>query len=132
MSEIKSLIRFGVVSSVDASKCTARVTFADRDNLVSAELPVLQGVGLKNKSYMLPDVNESVVCLMFPNSDDGSGVILGSFYHDKAAPPTTNQDESMIRFADNTSISYNRATHELKIDCVGDVRINAKHIFLNC
>ena len=129
--ELKNLIREGVVSTVYAERATARIVFADRDNLVSAELPVLQGVGLKNKSYLLPDVGESVVALMVPNSEDGTGFIIGSRYHDKNQPPAQSQDVSMLKFSDGTSISYNRKTHELKIDCVGNIIVKGQRIDLN-
>ncbi|MBD3878679.1 MAG: phage baseplate assembly protein V [Quinella sp. 1Q5] len=94
-------------------------------------MPVLQGFGLRNKSYILPDVGESVVALMTPNSDDGFGFLLGSFYHDDSPPPAQSQDISMLKFADGTTISYDRASHELKIDCVGDIKIKGRRIYLN-
>lgn len=129
--ELKNLIRFGKISSVDPAKATARVVFSDRDDLVSAELPILQGVGLKNKSYMLPDVGESVVCLMTPNADDGSGFILSSFYTDKVPPPAQSQDISCIKFEDGTTISYDRAGHTLSINCVGTIKINGRRVEIN-
>lgn len=130
---MKNLIRFGIISSVDPEKCTARVTFPDRDNLVSAELPILQAVGLKNKSYLLPDVNESVVCLMMPNDPlSRGGFILGSFFNDKSKPPAANQDISRIKFGDGTTISYDRAAHELRINCNGRIRINGSEMQINC
>lgn len=128
---IKNLIRHGIVSSVNTEKCTARVTFPDKDNLVSAELPILQSAGVKNKYYNLVDVGDSVVCLMTPNSGDGTGFILGSFFNDKVKPPVDNQDVAMIRFQDGTTLSYDRARHELKIDCVGAIKINGTRIDLN-
>lgn len=129
--QVRNLIRYGKVSSVEAAKCRARVVYEDRDNLVSAELPILQGFGLKNRSYMLPDVGESVVCLMVPNGQDGQGFVIGSFYHEGSEPPASNQDVSCIRFEDGTSLSYNRATHELLIECVGLIRLKGRRIELN-
>ena len=120
---MRNLIREGIVSSVDAQKATARVTFADRDGLVSAELPILQSACLKNKFYSLVDVGDCVVCLMTPNSDDGSGFILGAHYSDKAAPPVDNPNVTRIKFSDGTTISYNRAEHLLKIKSSGDLEI---------
>ena len=131
MSDLRSMLRFGIVSSVDASKCTARLTFPDRDNLVSAELPILQAAGAKNKFYCLPDVGDECVCLCPNNDDSNGGFIIGSFYHDKCAPPTTNPEVSAIKFSDGTTISYDRATHELRIDCVGTIRINGRQVMIN-
>ena len=129
--EIKNLVRSGVVSSVNPETCAARVVFEDRDNLVSAELPVLQSACAENKFYSLPDVGDKVVCLMAPNADDGSGFIIGSFYGEKNPPPAQSQDITLIKFGDGTEIKYDRAKHELKINCVGNVKINGKRIDLN-
>ena len=131
MKDLKSTVRYGVVSAVYPERATVRIMFSDRENLVSAELAVLQGFGLKNKSYVLPDVGESVVCLMTPNSEDGSGFVLGSFYHENSPPPATSQDISMIKFADGSVISYDRAKHELNVNINGNIRINGKIIYLN-
>ncbi|MBR4904142.1 MAG: phage baseplate assembly protein V [Selenomonadaceae bacterium] len=131
MNEISNLIRAGVVSTVYPERCSCRVVFLDRDNLVSADLPILQSAGAKNKFYSLPDVGDNVLCLMIPNDDAGSGFVIGSFYSDKKNPPAQNQEVSMIKFEDGTSISYDREKHELKIDCVGNIKINGKRIDLN-
>lgn len=128
---MKNLIRFGKVSSVDPAKCTCRVAFDDRENLVSAELPVLQSSCLNNKFYSLPDVGDSVVCLMTPNDENGSGFVLGSFYHEKNIPPAQSQEISVIQFGDGTEIKYDRESHELSINCVGNIKINGKRIDLN-
>lgn len=127
-----NLIREGIVSAVYPERCSCRVTFPDRDNLVSAELPILQPAGAKNKFYALPDVGDSVVCLMCPNDPQScGGFVLGSRYDDKTPPPSDNQDISMIRFDDGTTLSYNRASHELNINCVGNIKINGRNIYLN-
>lgn len=128
---MKNLVRYGKVSAVIAERCACRVVFDDKDGLVSAELPVLQSSCFANKFYNLPDVGDSVVCLMTQNDDNGGGFILGSFYNKKNPSPAQNQDISMIRFDDGTEIKYNRESHLLEINCVGDVKISGKNIFLN-
>lgn len=128
---IKNFLREGIVSAVYPERCAARVTFPDKDGLVSAELPILQPAGAKNQFYSLPDVGDSVVCLFAPNSQDGTGFILGSRYDDKNSPPVNSQDISCIKFGDGTFISYNRASHLLEINCVGNIKINGRRIDLN-
>ena len=61
MGDAKNVIRSGRISSINPKNGTARVVFADKDNLVSYDLPVLQRSTLKNKDYGMPDVGESVV-----------------------------------------------------------------------
>ena len=131
-NDSRVLIREGVVTQVIPERCAVRVTFEDRDGLTSAELPILQPACFKDKFYALPDVNDVVVCLMAPNDPNGnSGWVVGSRYHDKNLPPTQDIDINRIRFADGTSITYDRADHELSINCVGDVTFNARKIILN-
>ena len=131
MQNLKNLVRSGKVSSVNSEKCTCRVVFDDLDNLVSAELFVLQPSCMNNRFYNLPDVGDSVLCLMAPNDEHGTGFVLGSFYHQNNPPPAQVQDTSMIQFGDGTEIKYDRARHELSINCVGNIKINGKEIHLN-
>ena len=129
--DIKSLVRFGKISSVDPTKATARVVFDDRDGLVSAELFVLQPSCMNNQFYSLPDVNDSVVCLMFPNDEHGGGVVLGSFFTEKNLPPAQNQDIGMIKFSDDSYIQFDRSKGELRVNCKGKIFINGEEIHLN-
>lgn len=127
-----NLIREGIVSAVYPERCSCRVTFPDRDNLVSAELAILQPAGAKNKFYSLVDVGDSVVCLMCPNDAQGNGgYVIGARFDDKNPPPAQIQDISLIRFEDGTTISYDRAEHLLEINCVGNIKIHGKRIDLN-
>ena len=128
---MKEIIRAGKVSAVIPERCAARVVFDDRDGLISAELPVLQSSCLNNKFYSLPDVNDSVVCLMFPNDPNGGGVVLGSFYHEKNLPPAQSQDLSQIKFGDGSVISFDREKGDLRINCTGKIYINGAEIHLN-
>ncbi len=56
---LKNLIRDGIVSSTDPSTMTARVTFPDRDDLVSYPLEVLSHGSQDNKHYWMPGVGAS-------------------------------------------------------------------------
>lgn len=51
INKIKDLIRIGRVSSVNPLKCTAKVTFPDKDDMVSDELPILTIGTNKTKAY---------------------------------------------------------------------------------
>lgn len=79
-------MRIGMVSSVDAEKCTARVTFPDLDDVVSRDLPIVQmGIGSVRSSWA-PEVNEQVACL-FLTSGVEFGVIVGSVYSSESPAP---------------------------------------------
>lgn len=68
---LHNLLRIGTVSSVDTSKCRARVYFPDK-NYVSGWLSVIQ----TSKTEWVPKVNEEVVCLYLPVFN-GDGFVLG-------------------------------------------------------
>jgi len=81
-------IRIGTVSSINSADGTVRVTFPDRDDAVSAELPVLRIGGF----YALPNIGDPAVCL-FP--DDGpEGYFLGSFF--ASSVPVVAAGESVV------------------------------------
>ena len=89
---VRNLIRLGVVSSKNTANMTVRVVFDGKENLVSAELPVLNRGSQQAKDYWLPDVGEQVVCLFLPNSN-GNGVnegyVLGSHFSTHATGVVT-------------------------------------------
>jgi phage baseplate assembly protein V len=120
----KNLIRVGIVSSINPEKCTARVAFGDRSNVVSYELPILVRGSLKNKEYWMPDTDEQVVCIFLP-SGNAQGFILGSLYSQKDVPPVVDENKRHISFSDGSTIEYDRSAHALTINAVGSVNIVA-------
>ena len=100
MITAENMLRVGVVSSVDATKKTARVLFPDADDMVSGWLYVLQrivetdskgghrhsdslggdtsysGGHTHNTSVWMPKVKDRVLCLMMVGSET-DGYILG-------------------------------------------------------
>lgn len=118
--------RFGYVSAYDPARHMARIQFPDKDNLVSAWIPVAIPNSLKNRDEVHLDVGEHVFCCMLGNGLE-SGVVLCSVYDDKNKPPVHEQDIRVVTFGDDTRILYDRAKHLLKIDCVGDIEIHANN-----
>lgn len=123
-------IRYGRVSSINPEMMTAKVLFDDEDNNVTDELEIIVRNSKNNKDYALPDVGEYVVCLFLDN-DRNSGFIVGAVYSSNNMPLHNNADVRAVDFADGTSIEYNRATGSLRINCTGDLIINARNIYLN-
>jgi len=114
------MLRFGHITEIDASKCYARVTFMD-DGIVSAPLQIVTMGALNNKFFHIFDINEQVAVLM--DSDSVEGVILGAVFNDGTNPDGGNNDVFRVKFPDNSSIEYNRGTHEYNIDIKGKVNI---------
>ncbi len=130
--ESRQLVKEGRVTAVFPERHTVRCEFEDKDGLISGELPVLTTWAWQNKMYALPDVGEIVVVIFATNADQtGTGWVVGSRFHDNSPPNANSQDKTRIDFKDGTFIEYDRASHELRIDCVGDIFINGRNIYLN-
>lgn len=130
--ESRQLVREGVVTATFPERHTVRVAYEEKDGLISDELPVLTPWAFDNKSFAMPDVGETVVCLFASNADQtGTGWVIGSRFHDKSPPNANSQDKARIDFKDGTFIEYDRASHELRIECVGEIFIKGKNIYLN-
>lgn len=117
-TSIPSLIKIGEISSIDPSKCTARVVFDDEDSIVSYDLPVLQRNSLKNCDYAMPDVGEDAVVLFFGEGQE-DGVILGSFYAGEVTPPEATENRRTVVFDDGTRVCYDREEHKLTVTIEG-------------
>lgn len=124
-SVVSNMVAVGVVSSFNEKTGTARVTFEDRSNTVSYDLPVIVPQTLKNKDYYLPDVGEHVLCLFLGNGQE-QGFILGAFYSKKDAPPVQNQNKRHALFSDGTFFEYDRESNTVTVDCVGHMHLRFK------
>lgn len=118
MDLIRNLVRVGTVSSVDYKAGTVRVTFPDRDNMVSDELPVLIPGGY-GKSNPIPAAGESVVCLFLGNGLH-AGYCLGTFYDELPGTPEQNG----VYFEDGSYVYYDRTTQTLQVRAVSGVKID--------
>ena len=120
---LMNIIRVGEVTKTVPSKHMVRVAFPEDDD-VSHELPVICPNTKDNSDFHMPDVGEDVLCVFLPGGIE-DGFVLGSFYAPEVARPTANQDERKVKFKDGTTVTYNRATHEL------DVVIEGTHIHVD-
>jgi len=94
----------------------ARVRFPDKDNLVSAWIPVIVSNTKKNKDEVHLDIDEHVFCIMLGNGLE-KGWVVGSFWDDKNKPPIGNHDIRHTTYEDGTIIEYDRKLNRLLIDC---------------
>lgn len=112
---LTDLIRIGKVSSINAEKATATITFEDRDDIVSGDLQIVVPCTQDNKFYYMPDIGERVRVIFDPEAPS-KGCILGSYYADNRLPPVGNPDKVYINFKDETLIEYDRKLHTLTIE----------------
>lgn len=131
-NEARSITAEGIVDKVFPERHSVRVVFPDKDNLTSAELPVLGSFCAGNSSYALPDVGDSVIILNATNDEtSGTGFVIGARYDDKTPPKVNSIDKTRMDFKDGSFIEFDRSTGDLRIECKGNVYINGKNIYLN-
>lgn len=127
-SIVSNLLRTGIVSSIDESNETARVTFRERDDLVSYDLPVLVKNTLKNKDYWMPDIGEQVLCCFLPIGIE-SGFVIGGFYTNSISKPAGTVNKRVTKYDDGTEIIYDRSAHLLEVKVPasgGQVKVTAE------
>ena len=141
----RRLIREGVVTAINEASMTARVTFEDRDALVSSELPILaRGSSSAAADYWLPSLEDTAVCIFAPNDDQsGQGWLLGTRYNEKNPPAKAGGRR--VQFADGTTIEYVdgalnisvsgalniNVSGDINITADGNINIKGKQIHLN-
>lgn len=106
------MLRFGIVTQIDPINVQARVSFGDDDS-TSFWLPVMQTKTLKDKFYIMPDINEQVVCLMDENSEDG--VILGAIYSSEDIPATQSELQYSMNLEDGSLVNADKETQTLTV-----------------
>ena len=74
------ILRLGKISTINYKDGTARVLYTDRDQAVTAELPLL------SFEYRMPSIDDLVLVCHLPNGGS-AGIILGSFWNAKNRPP---------------------------------------------
>jgi phage baseplate assembly protein V len=116
------MLKFGNITEFDANTGYARVKFLD-DEIVSDWLQVVVKNSLENKYFHAFDINEQVACLMDENLEDG--VILGAIFSESIPPNSGNVNIVRVKFSDDSSIEYNRSTHEYNIDIKGKINIKS-------
>ena len=122
----------GIVDCCYPERHSVRVIFSDKDNLTSAEYPVITGFASSNKSYMMPQIGESVICICETEDDiGGAGYVIGAIYDDKHPPKVQDINKTRVDFDDGSFIEFDKSTGNLTITCKGVIKINGKQIFLN-
>lgn len=77
----KNVIRTGRVSSIDYQKGTYEVTYTDRGESVTAQLP-----SVSNGEYRMPNIGD-VVLVNHLSNGTSAGVAVGTIWNDSNRPP---------------------------------------------
>ncbi|ADO83705.1 phage baseplate assembly protein V [Ilyobacter polytropus] len=108
---LRKIVRYGEISKVNYSTGTVRVTFPDT-GIQSGEYLVLTPRTSKDKFWNMPCIDEAVVCLCSPFSNN-KGIVLGSYYQAKDTPPASDNRIKYL-LEDENFLEYNRETKTLK------------------
>lgn len=86
MADNKSEIRIGKVSSVNYAQGMIRVTYPDRDNSVTAEIPMFSFTD----EYKMPKVGSQVLVVHLSNGT-AAGVCLGHYWNERNVSKHTGE-----------------------------------------
>lgn len=114
MNDHMQALRIGKISSVNYQKGTARVTYEDRDDSVTSELPFLAW------TYWMPTIEDRV---LVGHLSGGAAVIIGPTWHDGNRPADYGADlyrQEMSAIQGQAFFSYSSRT--------GVYTIHAEHI----
>ncbi|MCD8294686.1 MAG: hypothetical protein LUE27_05560 [Clostridia bacterium] len=104
-------IRLGKISTVNYPEGKARVTYEDRDQAVTKELPFLAWM------YRPPKIGDLVIVACFANGNI-AGVILGPIYSTANVPYEGAEDKSRIELhntANEAAVSYDATKRTLTV-----------------
>jgi len=102
-------IRIGRISSVNISKGMARVTYPDRDDAVTADLPLLA------HEYQMPKIGDIVLVLHMPGGHE-NGVIIGKIYAESQLPDKVGKDVYQKIFDSKSQIYTSAGSVTLEAD----------------
>lgn len=108
------MLKIGIICEVDPPNGRAKVKYEENDGMVSPWLFIAVRNTSDNKEQLWFDENEHVVCLMA--DDMRTGVIIAAIYDNNNTPQNASQDLWVKEFSDGTKISYDRSSHQMKIE----------------
>ena len=104
-------LRLGRISTINYKDGTARVLYTDRDQAVTAELPLL------SFEYRMPAIDDFVLVCHLPNGG-AAGIILGPVWNDNNRPPEGKEGlyrKDLDKTPGKCFLRYDAATGTLEI-----------------
>lgn len=115
------MLKFGIISQIDAAKGLARVKFDDI-NIVSSWLHIAVPISYKDQVQFPFFVNQHVYCMMDELCE--RGVICGAIYDEKNSPSAGDANKVRLKFENGLKLEYDRSAKKLSVTGTGDVEIN--------
>lgn len=121
----KREIRVGKVSKINYEKGMIRVTYPDRDDSVTAELPVFSFTD----EYKMPKIGQEVFVLHLSNGQ-AAGILMGKYWNKDNVPPDYGQGRNVFNKEIDEDFGKVRITYKDKTltlyDEAGDVDMEIK------
>lgn len=128
MRSENDLIMIGTITAIYPGEATARVSFSDRDDSTSKELPILFPRAKGIEVYAMPEVGEEVLCIFLPNGIE-EGFVIGAYYNDVNKPPINDKNIKIIKFEDGNYIKYENGTFIIKGNVKVEGSVTANNFF---
>jgi len=132
--QLRQLLVRALVTQIDAEMYRVRVKYPEQPDVESAWLQVMTVKSHKDKYYALPDVDEQVLVLHLPGSQE-IGYVLCTSYSEPNPPPegAGSEDITLVNWGEGGWWKHNRKTGDvdwhitgkLTIAVGGDIRIGA-------
>lgn len=121
-------VKRGLIVERDPAKMKVKVRFDDEDETDSMWVDVLAASAGSVKSFMMPNENDEVWCMLDAKGEDGC--VVGSKYNDKDTPPSDDNAHITLTGAFGTlhidgSNLLADITGDVTIKAAGDVNIEA-------
>ena len=123
---MESIVRIGKVTAIDYKKGMASVNYTDKNNAQSLAFPLL------NSAYDMPELGDTVVVLLLPNSTT-KGFILGSPWSSVKQPEKGGNGIFYKEFPGGAYVKYNEKEKlmEVAADNIKLQLVTAKDLTVN-
>ena len=113
----------GKISAIDDKMPRVKIDVPEFDNITSGWFFVPQNCTVKDKSYNTMAIDTLVAAACSDDLQDGC--IIGALYNDTDVCVLSDDNVKYIFFEDGTKIKYDKNAHELLINVVDKVTLNA-------
>lgn len=124
---VANLIRYGVVTELDASNPSAPRVKCSTGGLDTDWLPWCAGRAGATRRWSAPRPGEQVV-VFSPYGDPSQAFVLPGFYQDAHPAPASSQDKDTTEYPDGSTVEYDSASNTLTVNVAGsgNVVVNCK------
>jgi len=123
-----SAFRIGVVEEADYPAGKVRVRMSA--DALTGWLPFAALRAGALRVWSPPSIGEQVM-IQAPAGELNQAIVLPGIYRNQFPAPSIDPMLDVMVWDDGSSVSYNRATQEVKITSVGNIRATAPMIYLN-